>query len=86
MATRHQHETDHDRDDVDDDMGMSEYILPPEKGRELFDEAARHWMGISGEEFLRRWDSGEYRNVPDTPAGWRIMHVRGLMSFARQDP
>jgi hypothetical protein len=84
MATTRQQELDHD--DADDDIDMSQYILPPEEGRKLLDEAARHWMGITGEEFLRRWDAGEYRNVPDTPAGWKIMYVRDLISFARQDP
>ncbi len=39
--------------------------LTPELGRELFDRRAREWLGISGEEFLRRWDAGEYRNADE---------------------
>jgi hypothetical protein len=27
--------------------------------RELFDRQARSWLGISGEEFVRRYDAGE---------------------------
>ncbi len=60
-------------------------ILPPEQGRARFDHEARQVIGISGEEFLRRWDAGEYRNLPDTPEGWRIMDVVTLIPFVRQD-
>jgi hypothetical protein len=30
---------------------------------ELFDRIARKNMGISGAEFLRRWDAGEFEGV-----------------------
>ncbi len=60
-------------------------VLPPEEGRALFDAEARHWAGISGEEFLRRWDAGDYRNIPDTPEGRRIMDVVFLIPFGRQE-
>jgi hypothetical protein len=33
--------------------------------RALFDKEARRIMGISGEEFIRRYDAGEFDNVPD---------------------
>lgn len=33
--------------------------LTPEEAWELFDRQARAWLGISGEEFLRRYDAGE---------------------------
>ena len=35
-------------------------ILPPEEARALFDRQARRLAGMSGEEFLRRWNAGEY--------------------------
>jgi hypothetical protein len=31
-----------------------------EEGRELFDRQARLRLGMSGEEFLRAWDAGEF--------------------------
>jgi hypothetical protein len=52
--------------------------------RALFDAEARHWAGVSGEEFLRRWDAGDYRDIPDTPEGRRIMRVIYLIPFGRQ--
>ncbi|HEV2106816.1 MAG TPA: hypothetical protein VGR16_00985, partial [Thermomicrobiales bacterium] len=36
------------------------YTVTPEQGRRLFDEAVRREMGISGEEFIRRWENGDY--------------------------
>lgn len=43
-----------------------EYPLPPirevsdEEARVMFDRLARHYLSLSGDEFLRRWDAGEY--------------------------
>ncbi len=60
-------------------------VLPPEEGRALFDREARLWLGLSGEEFLRRWDAGEYRNLPDTLEGRNVLRVIFLLPFVRQD-
>jgi hypothetical protein len=60
--------------------------LTEEEGRELFDRVAQEQLGISGAEFLRRFDAGEYANVPDTPEGWRVWRVEMLMSFVREIP
>jgi hypothetical protein len=48
---------------------------------ELFDNAAQHYLGISGEEFLARWDSGYYED-PDQP---EVMSVVMLLPFARSE-
>lgn len=48
---------------------------------ELFDNAARHYLDISGEEFLERWDSGYYKD-PDQP---EVMSVIMLLPFARSE-
>jgi len=40
-------------------------ILTDEEGRSLFDETAQRLLGISGEEFLRRYDSGYYDDKPE---------------------
>ena len=34
--------------------------LSPEEAWELFDRQAREWLGISGEEFIRRYEAGEF--------------------------
>lgn len=59
--------------------------ITPEEGRALFDNEARRLLGISGEEFLRRWDAGEYREIADTSDHLHIMDLAFLIPLARQD-
>ncbi len=53
----------------DDDDG--EFALPPMiwltpiEAHAQFDQRAREMVGMSGEEFLRRLDAGEYADIPD---------------------
>ena len=54
--------------------------LTPKEGRELFDNAAWHYLGISGDEFISRWDSGYYDEDPDRP---EVMSLAMLLPFAR---
>ena len=54
--------------------------LTDEEGRALFDNAARFYLGISGEEFVERWDSGCYDEDPDQPD---VVDVVMLLPFAR---
>jgi hypothetical protein len=39
--------------------------LTAEEAEEVFDRVARSSLGISGEEFRRRWEAGEYANSDD---------------------
>ena len=55
-------------------------ILDKEEGRRLFDREAQRLLSISGAEFLRRWDAGEYDADPDRP---EIMSLVMLIPFAR---
>jgi hypothetical protein len=58
--------------------------LNDEEARELFDRSARHHLGISGEEFLRRWDAGEYDDPDDRSKNPpEVMAVASLLPFAR---
>jgi len=57
----------------------------PDEGRALFDYQARKLLNISGEEFLRRWDAGEYRDLADAPGQRHIMRLAMLIPFGRQD-
>jgi hypothetical protein len=43
----------------------------PELGRAMLDRAAREVLNISGEEFLARWDAGDFED-PDDPAITRV--------------
>jgi hypothetical protein len=57
--------------------------LSPDEGRELFDGYAREHLGMSGEEFLRRWDAGEFDAIADDPDHPAIMRLAMLMPLAR---
>ncbi len=52
--------------------------LTAEEGRELFDNAARYYLDIDGDEFIRRWDSGYYDDDPEA-----VMRLAMLLPFAR---
>jgi len=54
--------------------------LSDEEARKIFDEAARYYMGISGDEFLRRWDAGEWQDDPDHAP---VMQVVSALSLVR---
>ena len=47
-------------------------LLTPEEGRGLVDRRARTLLDISGDEFLRRWDAGEYRPLQDNAEGRKV--------------
>ena len=57
--------------------------LNPEESRQFFDEQARKALGMSGDEFLRRWDAGEFDAIADDPDHPEIMHLAMLIPFAR---
>ena len=72
-----------DEIDVEGEIAPNRIVTPAE-GREIFDYQARQLMGMSGEEFLRRWDAGEYREIADAPGHRHIMRLWMMIPFARQ--
>jgi hypothetical protein len=59
-------------------------LVTPEEARTLFDQRARKLLHISGEEFLQRWDAGEYRPVRDDAEGRKVGELVMMMPFARR--
>ncbi len=55
--------------------------LNEEEARALFDQQAHALLGISGDEFLRRWDAGEYRGIEDDIEHDEVHHMATLMSL-----
>ena len=60
-------------------------ILSADEGRALFEREARRLLGIDGEEFLRRWDAGDYRDLPESPMARKAMRVAFLIPFVRPE-
>lgn len=60
-------------------IGRGVVEVTREEGRAVLDRAAREALGISGEEFLARWDAGQYED-DGNPA---VARVAMLIPFAR---
>ncbi|HEY7033586.1 MAG TPA: hypothetical protein VH482_19775 [Thermomicrobiales bacterium] len=58
-------------------------LFSPDETREAFDELGRLLMQISGAEFIRRWDAGEYVDIADDPDHPEIMRLAMLIPFGR---
>ena len=51
-----------------------------EESRSLFDRQVRLALDMSGDEFLRKWDAGEFGEDTDRP---EIMRLALLIPFGR---
>lgn len=58
-------------------------VFTREQRRAFFDAETRRLLGISGEEFVRRWDRGEYETVADDPSHPEVMRLASLLPFGR---
>ena len=46
--------------------------LSREDGLRIIDRQARRYLKMSGAEFIRRWNAGEFRDDPDRPGVARL--------------
>jgi hypothetical protein len=58
-------------------------LLNDEEARQHFDRSARRLLGISGEEFLRRYDAGEYDRELEDRELRGVMKLRMIENFVR---
>ena len=49
--------------------------LSPAETRAFFDKKALSLLGISGDEFRRRWQAGDYDEIADDPEHSDIMYL-----------
>lgn len=68
-----------------DDGSPPAYIITARQGRQWYDEAVRKYMDMSGEEFLRRWDAGEWHELYDKPGHFHIGYLVDSRSLAEQE-
>ena len=71
----------HDAADPDE----TPLFFTAEEGRREFEAAVQHWMGISGEEFIQRWEAGEYWGVADEEGHRHIGDLIMMIPLARID-
>lgn len=60
------------------DRGIHEMTL--EEGKEMFDRVARRLLNMSGDEFIRAWEAGEFDDQPETP---EVIRLVLLSEFAK---
>ncbi len=51
-----------------------------EEGSAYFNQQAQHWLGISGDEFVKAWESGKFDDDPDRPG---VMEVAILLPLVK---
>lgn len=51
--------------------------LSPDEADELLDGLARHYLGMSGEEFRTAWEAGDFDADPDRPEVMRVAMLLG---------
>jgi hypothetical protein len=54
--------------------------LSLEEGRKLLAKQARRYLKMSGDEFIQKWESGEFDDDPDRP---EVMRPVMLIPFAK---
>ena len=57
--------------------------LSDEKAREFFDREAQRLVGLSGDEFLRRYDRGDYVGIEEDEFGRRVVELEFIIPFGR---
>jgi hypothetical protein len=76
MALRHPIESDTSEDD---------FIMPKEEALAFFEREIQRLMGMSGAEFIRRYDAGEYNYLEDIPETRNVLRASFLIPFGRQE-
>ena len=79
MALRHPIESD----DLENPEGVT-YLTGP-AALEFFEREIQRLMGMSGEEFILRYDAGEYRTLEDIPENWNVLRASFLIPFGRNN-
>lgn len=62
--------------------GQKVRYLTPDEGRKLFNRRVRQDLNMSGQEFLEKWDAGEFGD-PENPYRPELMRVLMLLPFAQ---
>ena len=58
-------------------------FLDDDEARQQFDRQAQRLMGISGDEFLRRYDAGEFDDLQDDRQQDAVMKLAMLADLVR---
>jgi hypothetical protein len=80
MALRHPTESE----ERDAPEGVT--CLSGEAARAYFEQEIQRLLGMSGDEFLRRYDAGEYEHMEDSVENRNVLEASFLIHFGRTTP
>ena len=66
---------------TNDSTAIGIHEVSDAEGLAILDNAARHYLNMSGEEFLRAWEEGRFDNVACTDP---VMYVSMLIPFGEK--
>jgi hypothetical protein len=59
--------------------------MPKAEALAFFEGEIQRLMGMSGEEFIRRYDAGEYNDLEDIPETRNVLRASFLIPFGKID-
>ncbi len=79
MALRHPIEPD----DLESPEGVT--YLTGQAALDYFEREIQRLMGMSGAEFIERYESGEYETLEDIPENWHVLEASFLIPFGKNN-
>ena len=73
------------RHPIESEGSGEDFIMPKEEALAFFEREIQRLMGMSGAEFIRRFDAGEYNDLEDIPENWHVLRASFLIPFGRNN-
>lgn len=67
----------------DSGAGPPEIVMDDDEARAFFDREARRLVGLSGTEFIRRYDRGDYAAIEEDEFGRAVVELSFIIPFGR---
>lgn len=71
------------RHPIESDEEIEDFIMPPAEARAFFEREVQRLVGIDPDEFIRRYEAGEYAEIEDIPENWDIFRAAFLIPFGK---
>ena len=71
------------RHPIESETSGEDFIMPKEEALAFFEREIQRLMGMSGADFFRRYDAGEYEELDDIPEPRHVLKAAFLIPFGR---
>ena len=68
---------------IESNESGEDLIMPKEEALAYFEREIQRLMGMSGAEFIRRYEAGEYEDLEDIPETRHVLKAAFLIPFGR---